>query len=130
MEKKLILFVSCLLLALIPSSAFGQTSIQIDRNTPPPPPPQGPQRGSVFEIVSVEANQQTSELCVTFLQNIPNVSVSLTKNGVNYEENGLNAVSGQSLAYNLVDYETGVYMLTIEVEDTIMEVYTVTITEE
>ena len=85
MNKKIILFVSCLLLALI-----GQTSIQVERNNSNQTG--GPKRESSFEIVTVAANQQTCELYVTFLQNIPNVRVSLTKNGITYEENGLNAV--------------------------------------
>lgn len=55
--------------------------------------------------------------------------LSLTKNGVTYEEDELDAVTGQTVVYDFENYETGEYYLTIEVGGNVVTVLTVIIEE-
>lgn len=81
-------------------------------------------------MLTVNVNQDSCQLCITFIDDVPDCVLSLTKSGVTYEEDELDAVSGQTIIYDMANYEIGEYSLTIEVDGIIIAVYTVIVEEE
>ena len=128
MKKIIFTFISCLMLACIPMISYADKKIYVDHDTTSDP--SGPKRGTETDIVTVGVNEVTCELSVTCNDNVPGLHVTLTKNGITYEEDTVNAVNGQTLVYNLGGYDNGVYELTIEAGGSVISVYTVTIMDD
>lgn len=82
-----------------------------------------------MDFLTVEVNQDSCQLCITFSEDVPDCVLSLTKNSETYEEDELDAVSGQTIVYDLVNYDVGEYTLTIEVDGTIIAIIAVIIEE-
>ncbi len=127
MKKIIIALFSCLVLVHIPTTVFAEKKIYVESQTTSDP--SGPRRGTELNFLTLEVNLETCELCFTFIDNVSNVGLTLTTNGVTYEEDELNAVIGQTVIYDLEDYEIGDYDLTIEVDGIVVAIYTVTIEE-
>ncbi len=127
MKRIIIALVSCLLLACMPFTSFAQKTIYIGNSTSSRP--SGPKRGPVLDFLTVEVNQDSCQLCITFSEDVPDCVLSLTKNSETYEEDELDAVSGQTIVYDLVNYDVGEYTLTIEVDGTIIAIIAVIIEE-
>ena len=116
------------MLACIPMLSYADKKIYVDHDTTSDP--SGPKRGSETDIVTISVNEGNCELYVTCNDNVSGLHVTLTRNGITYEEDTVNAVNGQTLTYYLDGYDYGVYELTIEVGNTIISIYTVTIMDD
>lgn len=127
MKKIIITWFLCLLLCLIPTTSFAKKKIYVQGHTSSYP--SGPRRDAIWEFWTVDVDQDSCELCITFTDNVCNLVLSLTKNGVTYEEDELDAITGQTVIYNLDNYEIGDYDLTIEEDGIIVAIYTITIEE-
>lgn len=128
MKRIIIALISCLVLACMPFTSFAQKKIYIGNSTSSRP--SGPKRGPVLDFLTIEVNQDSCQLCITFSDDVPDCVLTLTKNGETYEENGLDAVSSHTIIYDLANYDIGEYDLTIEVDGTIIAIFTVIIEEE
>lgn len=127
MKKIIFTFLSCLILACIPSLSYAEKKIYVDHNTTSDPT--GPKRGET-DIVTISVDEENCELYVTCNDNLPGLHVTLTQNSITYEDDTVNAVTGQTLTYYLDDYADGVYELTIDVGGTVVSIYTVTIIDD
>ena len=116
-----------MVLAMVPGATFAKKKIYI--GSPTSSYPSGPRRGADVGILTIDVSQDSCELYVTFIDDAPNLGLYLTSNGVTFEENELDAVSGQTLSFDLEDYETGEYTLTIEADNTPIAIITVIIEE-
>ena len=127
MKKFIIALISCLVLAHVPVTSYAGKKIYIGSQTSSDP--SGPRRDVVLNFLTIDVGQDSCELCITFLDNVNDLGLSLTKNGVTYEEDELDAVTGQTVVYDFENYETGEYYLTIEVGGNVVTVITVIIEE-
>ncbi len=121
MKKVIFAMISCMVLAYVPAISYAEKKIYVESQTGSDP--SGPKRGdvlNVLDILSIEAYQDSCELCITLLDDVTDLSLCLTKNGVTYEEDELEAVTGQTIVYDLGNYDTGEYNLTIEVDGVVV----------
>ena len=128
MKKMMFLLVSCLLMAFFPVTSYAEKKIYVDHSTTIDP--SGPRRGPDLDFLTIIANQSTCELCLYFTDNVSDLELSLTKDGVTYEEDELDVVTGQNIIYCLENYAEGDYALTVKVGGVTLAVYTVTVEDE
>ena len=102
-----------MVLAYVPATSYAEKKIYVESQTSSDN--SGPKRDVLMDILSIEAYQDSCELCITLLDDVTDLSLCLTKNGVTYEEDELDAVTGQTIVYYMENYDTGEYELTIEV---------------
>ena len=127
MKRLIVALISCMVLAMVPATTFAKKKIYI--GSPTSSYPSGPRRGSDVGILTVDVSQESCELYITFIDDAPNLELHLTSNGVTYEEDELDAVSGQTISFDFDDYETGEYTLTIETNSTTIAIITIIIEE-
>lgn len=127
MKKIIIALISCMVLSLVPSTSYAKKKIYIE--CPTSSNPSGPRRGTVWDFLTVDVNQDSCELYITFTDDVSDLVLTLTGNGVTYEEDELDAVLGQTVIYGLENYDIGDYELTIEVDGSVVVLYTITIEE-
>ncbi len=127
MKKVIITLISFLVLAYMPTASFAKKTIYIGNQTSSEP--SGPRRGAEIDFLTVDVDQESCELIITLTDDVQNLELYLTKNGVTYEEDELDGVSGQTMIYNLENYETGEYTLTIEVDNVIISMISVILEE-
>lgn len=128
MKKFFIVLISCMVLAVVPATSYAKKKIYV--GSPTSSYPSGPRRGSGSDILTLDIDEDSCALYITFTENVPDLTLSITSNGITYEEDTVNAVNGQTLTYYLDSYDEGDYELTVEVENTVVSIYTVTITDE
>ncbi len=116
-----------MLLCLMPTTSFAKKKIYVQGHNSSYS--SGPRREPICEFLTIDVDQDSCELCITFTNDTNNIILSLTKNEVIYEEDELDAVTGQTVTYYLGNNEVGEYDLTIEVNGTVASVYTVIIEE-
>ncbi len=127
MKKIIIALISCMVLSFIPTTLYAKKKIYVQSNTSSYP--SGPRRGTVWEFFTVDVDQDSCELFITFTDEVSDLVLTLTGNGVTYEEDELDAVSGQTVIYCLENYDIGDYELTVEVDGSIVDLFTITIEE-
>ena len=127
MKKIIILVLSCIMLASIPATTYAKKKIYVESNTTMDS--QGPRRGPLFEWVTIGAIEDDCELQIIINDTIANVRMSLTQNGITYIDEEASANLGQVFNYDLSDYELGDYVLSVEVDGTVVTLFTVTIEE-
>ena len=113
MKKVIFAMILCMVLAYVPATSYAEKKIYVESQTSSDS--SGPKRDVLMDILSIEAYQDSCELCITLLDDVTDLSLCLTKNGVTYEEDELDAVTGQTIVYYMENYDTGEYELTIEV---------------
>ena len=127
MKKVFFALISCLVLAYMPATSYAEKKIYIGNHNSSDP--SGPQRDVVLDFLTIDVNQDSCELCITFLDDVTDLGLYLTKNGVTYEEDELDVLTGQTVVYELENYSVGEYDLTIEVGGNIVAIFTVSIVE-
>lgn len=127
MKKVIIALISCLVLAYVPATSYAEKKIYV--GCPTGSDPTGPRRGVTMDFLTIDVDQDSCELCITFLDDVNDVGLFLTRNGVTYEEDELDVVTGQTVVYDLEDYSVGEYDLTIEVGGIVVAVISVIIEE-
>jgi len=127
MKKFLFAFISCLVLAYVPITSFAGKKIYIGNQTSSEP--SGPRRSATWDFFTIEVDQDSCNLCITFLDDVTDVGLYMTKNRVTYEEDELDVVTGQTVVYELENYSVGEYDFTIEVDGNVIEIITVIIEE-
>ncbi len=125
MRNLFIFLLSCFMLICVPTTSSAKKKIYIESSTTMDS--SGPRRGP--EILTIDVDDDACELCITFAEDVTDVVISLTRNGVTYEEDELDAVTGQTVVYDLGNYAIGDYDLTIEVDGVVYAIYIVTIEE-
>lgn len=128
MKKVIITLISCLVLAYLPTTSYAEKKIYIENQTGSDP--SGPRRDSGTSIVTIGVDEENCELYVTCNDSLSGLHVTLTANGITYEEDMLNAVMGQTLTYYLDSYNSGIYELTIEVGGDTIAAFNVTIMDD
>jgi len=58
------------------------------------------------------------------------VEITISQNNTVYEDDIMNVVSGQTVIYEMGDYDTGEYTLSVEVDGDTIAQYTIVITED
>ncbi|MBO4849644.1 MAG: DUF3244 domain-containing protein [Prevotella sp.] len=130
MKRIIYALISCLVLAYVPVTSYAEKKIYIESQTSSDS--SGPKRGDVLDILNIlniEACQDSCVLCITLLDDVTNLGLYLTKNGVTYEEDELDALTGQTIVYDLENYDTGEYDLTITVGGNVIATIAVIIEE-
>ena len=127
MKKVIFALISCLVLAYMPVASYAEKKIYIGSQIGADD--SGPRRDVVLDFLTIDVNQDSCELCITFLDDVTDLGLYLTKNGVTYEEDELDVLTGQTVVYELENYSVGEYDLTIEVGGNIVAIFTVSIVE-
>ncbi len=127
MKNIIYLVLSCFLLASFPATTYAKKKIYVESNTTMDS--QGPRRGPVYEWVTIGSVEDDCELQIIINDTIANVRMSLTRNGITYIDEEASATPGQVFNYDLSEYELGDYVLSVEVEGTVVSLFTVTIEE-
>ena len=127
MKKVIFALISCLVLAYMPVASYAEKKIYIGSQIGADD--SGPRRDVVLDFLTLDVNQDSCELCITFLDDVTDLGLYLTKNGVTYEEDELDVLIGQTVVYELENYSVGEYDLTIEVGGNIVAIFTVSIVE-
>ena len=115
------------MLACIPALSYAEKKIHVDHDTTSDP--SGPKRGPETDVLTIGVDEENCVLYITCNDNVSGLHVTLSRNSVTYEEDTLNAVSGQTITYYLGGYDNGAYCLTIEAGNAV-STYIVTIFDE
>ena len=78
----------------------------------------------------ININENTGDLYVLFNRSIENVHISILGNGAIIDEDSDSVMAGQTIIFNLGNYEEGQYLLTIESNDEVLSQYIIFIDEE
>lgn len=99
--------------------------------TPPSPTPSPNIPGMpAFHPVMASIDAETGELYLQFNRSMSSVEITISQNNTVYEDDIMNVVSGQTVIYEMGDYDTGEYTLSVDVDgDTIVQ-YTIVIEDE
>lgn len=97
-----------------------------------PIPTQKPHKPGMpaFRPVIASIDAETGELCLLFNREMSGVEISISKNGVMYENDIVNVIAGQPLLYDMSVYNSGIYTLSIEVDGDIIAQYSIIVEKE
>lgn len=97
------------------------------------PVPQGgpitPKMPARYPFV-ININEDTGNLYILFNRSIENVHISISGNGTIIDEDTESVMAGQTVIFNLGNYEEGQYLLTIESNGEVLSQYIIFIDEE
>lgn len=83
-----------------------------------------------FRPVIADIDAETGELTVMFRTTINSAEISISQDGVIYENDNINAVYGQTVVYDMSSFAEGDYMLLIATGDDVIAEFTISIEEE
>ena len=83
-----------------------------------------------FNPIVVSINEDSGNLYILFNRSIENVHISILGNGAIIDEDSDSVMAGQTIIFNLGNYEEGQYLLTIESNDEVLSQYIIFIDEE
>lgn len=83
-----------------------------------------------FRPVIASIDAETGELCLLFNREMSGVEISISKNGVMYENDIVNVIAGQTHLYDMSVYNSGIYTLSIEVDGDIIAQYSIIVEKE
>lgn len=83
-----------------------------------------------FHPVIADIDTETGELTVMFRTTINSAQISISQDGVIYENDNISAVYGQTFAYDMSSYDEGDYSLQITVDGGIIAEFTISIEDE
>lgn len=104
-------------------------SIRTPSNPAPTPAPHRPGMPA-FHPVIASIDAETGELYLQFNRSMSSVEITISQNNTVYEDDIMNVVSGQTVIYEMGDYDTGEYTLSVEVDGDTIAQYTIVIEDE
>lgn len=105
-------------------------SIRTDPGHPSPTPSPNKPGMPAFYPVMASIDAETGELYLQFNRSMSSVEINISQNNTVYEDDIMNVVSGQTVIYEMGDYDTGEYTLSVEVDGDTIAQYTIVIEDE
>ena len=120
--KKIIIAILAGLLCVAPVSMMARDYKGSDWSTPPI----FPHMPSAHPI-TVSVDEMTGEVTMYFSEAIDDLTISLKQNGVTLDSIETSVVQGETVLYQLEDYDAGYYTLVFETPDGVIKTYYITI---
>jgi Protein of unknown function (DUF3244). len=120
--KKIIIALLAGLLCATPASMMARDYKGSDN----PPIPTFP-RMPVANIISVTVDEATGEVTMYFSEAIDDLTISLKQNGVTLDSIETSVALGETVLYELEDYDEGEYTLVFETPEGTIKTYYITI---
>lgn len=105
-------------------------NIKIEPGSPSPTPIPHKPGMPAFHPVMASIDAETGELYLQFNRSMSSVEITISQNNTVYEDDIMNVVSGQTVIYEMGDYDTGEYTLSVEVDGDTIAQYTIVIEDE
>lgn len=134
--KKIIYVLLAGIMLLIPEVSYAKTyslanvSNSVDPDMPRPSTRPHHPLMPAFNPIVVSINEDLGNLYILFNRSIEEVHISISGNGTIIDENCKSVMAGQTVIFNLGNYEEGQYTLTIESNDEVLSQYIIFIDEE
>lgn len=134
--RKIIFILLAGIMLLIPKSFCAKTyslaNVSNSVDSDPPRPSTRPRHPLMpaFNPIVVSINEDSGNLYILFNRSIENVHISILGNGAIIDEDSDSVMAGQTIIFNLGNYEEGQYLLTIESNDEVLSQYIIFIDEE
>lgn len=101
-------------------------SIKGLRPGPTPINPKAPATDPTFANIDAE----TGELYLLFNSSMSSIEITISQNSTVYEDDVMSVVAGQIVIYEMGDYDTGEYTLSVEDDGDSIVQYTIVIEDE
>ena len=134
--RKIIFILLAGIMLLIPKSFCAKTyslaNVSNSVDSDPPRPSTRPHHPLMpaFNPIVVSINEDSGNLYILFNRSIENVHISILGNGAIIDEDSDSVMAGQTIIFNLGNYEEGQYTLTIESNNEVLSQYIIFIDEE
>ena len=134
--RKIIFILLAGIMLLIPKSFCAKTyslaNVSNSVDSDPPRPSTRPHHPLMpaFNPIVVSINEDSGNLYILFNRSIENVHISISGNGTIIDEDSESVMAGQTVIFNLGNYEEGQYLLTIESNGEVLSQYIIFIDEE
>ena len=134
--RKIIFILLAGIMLLIPKSFCAKTyslaNVSNSVDSDPPRPSTRPHHPLMpaFNPIVVSINEDSGNLYILFNRSIENVHIFILGNGAIIDEDSDSVMAGQTVIFNLGNYEEGQYLLTIESNDEVLSQYIIFIDEE
>ena len=134
--RKIIFILLAGIMLLIPKSFCAKTyslaNVSNSVDSDPPRPSTRPHHPLMpaFNPIVVSINEDSGNLYILFNRSIENVHISILGNGAIIDEDSDSVMAGQTIIFNLGNYEEGQYLLTIESNGEVLSQYIIFIDEE
>ena len=134
--KKIIYVLLAGIMLLIPEVSYAKTyslanvPTSVDPDMPRPSTRPHHPLMPAFNPIVVSINEDSGDLYLLFNRSIEEVHISILDNGAIIEEDSENVMAGQTVIFNMGNYEGGQYTLTIESNDEVLSQYIIFIDEE
>ena len=134
--RKIIFILLAGIMLLIPKSFCAKTyslaNVSNSVDSDPPRPSTRPHHPLMpaFNPIVVSINEDSGNLYILFNRSIENVHIFILGNGAIIDEDSDSVMAGQTIIFNLGNYEEGQYLLTIESNDEVLSQYIIFIDEE
>ena len=120
--KKIIIAILAGLLCVAPASLTAKDFKGSDRPTDPFFP-----RMPTTSSIIVSVDEITGEVTMYFSEAIDDLTISLKQNGVTLDSIETSVDQGETVLYQLEDYDAGYYTLVFETPDGVIKTYYITI---
>lgn len=120
--KKIIIAILAGLLCLAPVDLMAKKYKYSNLPTPTAPP-----RMPTTSSIIVSVDEVTGEVTMYFSEAIDDLTISLKQNGVTLDSIETSVVQGETVLYELEDYDAGYYTLVFKTPDGVIKTYYITI---
>lgn len=123
MRKLIILFFCTLLMPSVMNAKVFKVNVPQDSEDLP-------SRNLTSTYVSVDLNETTGVLTLSYFGKACSMEVTISQNGAVIENDVIAVSNGQSVIYNLSGYAIGQYLLTIETSDGSIKQYIIYVEDD
>lgn len=123
MRKLIILFFCTLLMPSVMNAKVFKVNVPQDSED-------FPSRNLTSTYVSVDLNETTGVLTLSYFGKAGSMEVTISQNGAVIENDVIAVSNGQSVIYNLSGYAIGDYLLTIETSDGSIKQYIIYVEDD
>lgn len=123
MRKLIILFFCTLLMPSVMNAKVFKVNVPQDSEDLP-------SRNLTSTYVSVDLNETTGVLTLSYFGKAGSMEVTISQNGAVIENDDIAVSNGQSVIYNLSGYAIGEYLLTIETADGAIDQYILSVEDD